>query len=138
MLKGYLDEPLELNFDAILADAPSGLPREVSLRSADSNARLTVPLQSLKALFFVKTFDGRKDYSEVKFFEKNPPIKGLWIRVRFYDNEHLEGVVRNSIHFLTEPGFYLKPPDPLSNNEVLYVVKDSLADFRVLGVRMDF
>ena len=137
-LKGYLDEPLELDFDALFVDAHSALPKEIGLRSADSGEKVAVPLDSLKALFFVRSFEGRKDYSEVKFFEKNPPIKGLWVRIRFYDDEHLEGVVRNSVEFLIDPGFYLKPPDPLSNNEILYVVKESLADFRVLGVRMDF
>ncbi len=137
-LKGYLEEPLELDFDALLVDVHSALPAEIGLRIADSGKKLAVPLDSLKALFFVKSFEGRKEYSEVKFFEKNPPIKGLWVRIRFYDDEHLEGVVKNSVDFLVEPGFYLKPPDPLSNNEILYVVKESLADFRVLGVRMEF
>jgi hypothetical protein len=138
MLKGYLEEPLELDFDALFVDVHAALPKEIRLRSADSGEKLAVPVDSLKALFFVKSFEGRKEYSEVKFFEKNPPIKGLWVRIRFYDDEYLEGVVKNSMDFLVEPGFYLKPPDPLSNNEILYVVKDSLADFRVLGVRMEF
>jgi len=138
MLKGYLEEPLELDLDALFVDAYSALPKQIDLRRADSGQKIAVPLDSLKALFFVKSFEGRKEYSEVKFFEKNPPIKGLWVRIRFYDDEHLEGVVKNSIDFLVEPGFYLKPPDPLSNNEILYVVKESLADFRVLGVRMEF
>jgi len=138
ILKGYLEEPLELDLDALFVDAHSALPKQIDLRRADSGQKIAVPLDSLKALFFVKSFEGRKEYSEVKFFEKNPPIKGLWVRIRFYDDEHLEGVVKNSIDFLVEPGFYLKPPDPLSNNEILYVVKESLADFRVLGVRMEF
>src|SRR3972149_8985735 len=95
VVKGYLEEPeeLELDADALLTDAPSGLPKEIMLRTADSNLMRSVPLELLKALFFVKTFDGRKEYSEVKFFEKNPAIKGLWVRVRFFDNEYLEGVV---------------------------------------------
>ena len=138
MVKGYLEEPLELDFDALFIDAHAALPQDLRLRQAASGESLKVPLDSLKALFFVKSFEGHKDYSEVKFFEKNPPIKGLWVRVRFYDDEYLEGVVKNSMEFLVEPGFYLKPPDPLSNNEILYVVKESLADFRVLGVRMEF
>lgn len=138
LIKGYLVESAEIDVNAVLREAPQALPREIKLRSADSADTISVPLDSLKALFFVKSFEGRKEYDEVKFFDKNPPIKGLWVRVRFYDSECLEGVVRNSKHHLAEPGFYLKPPDPLSNNEALYVVKDSLEDFRVLGVRLEF
>jgi hypothetical protein len=136
-LKGYLEELPELDFDALFVDAHAALPKDLRLRRADSGEQLKLPLNSLKALFFVRSFEGRKEYNEVKFFEKNPPIKGLWIRIRFYDGEYLEGVVGNSIDFVVEPGFYLKPPDSLCNNEILYVVKESLAEFRVLGVRME-
>ena len=34
-----------------------------------------------------------------------------------------------------EDGFYLKPPDPNSNNRIMYVVKSALKDFTVLGVQ---
>jgi hypothetical protein len=86
----------------------------------------------------VKSFEGRKDYDEVKFFETHPPIEGLWVRLTFYDNETYEGVVRNSLHYLNSPGFFLKPPDPQSNNSVVYVVKAALVDFRVLGVKATY
>ena len=136
-LKGYLEEPLGLDFEALFVDAHAALPKDLRLRRAESDEKLKVPLDSLKALFFVKSFEGHKDYSEVKFFEKNPPIKGLWVRVRFYDGEYLEGVISNSIVFVVEPGFYLKPPDPRCNNEIMFVIKGSLAEFCVLGVRME-
>ncbi len=137
-VKGYVESIPTSDFDALLREPSLSLPREIGVRSADSNEALSLPLDSLKALFFVKTFDGRKEDKEIKFFEKNPPIKGLWVRVKFYDHEFLEGVVRNSLQYLVEPGFFLKPPDLQSNNEILYVVKSSLVDFRVLGVSPDY
>lgn len=138
IIKGFVDAIPASDFDALLQEPSFSLPREIGVRAAESSEVLSVPLDSLKALFFVKSFAGRKEYKEVKFFEKSPPIRGLWVRVKFFDNEYLEGVVRNSVQFLLEPGFFLKPPDLQSNNEILYVVKNSLVDFRVLGVSPDY
>lgn len=138
LVKGYFITPAPTDFDDLLRGAPTALPKEIAVRAAESSEHISLPLDALKALFFVRSFEGSKEYGEVKFFDKHPPIKGLWVRVQFYDHESLEGVVQNSLHWIVNPGFFLKPPDPRSNNEVLYVVKQSLIDFRVLGVRMDY
>ena len=92
-------------------------------------------LQRPALLFFVRKFSGNKNYSEVKFFESQPKIDGLWVRLYFYDNETIEGIVANSINLISEDGFYLKPPDPSSNNRLMYIVKSALKDFTVLGVQ---
>ncbi len=137
-IKGFLDVlPVE-DFSSLFLDTPYSLPPEIPLHCVGSEETRSLSLDSLKALFFVKSFEGRKGYREIKFFEKNPPIKGLWVRLKFYDEEYLEGVVRNSVQFLLDQGFFLKPPDLQSNNEILYVVKNSLADFRVLGVSPEY
>ncbi len=96
---------------------------------------LTIPKREMKALFFVRKFSGNKEYSEIKFFESQPKIDGLWVRLTFFDNELIEGIVSNSMRFLVDDGFYLKPPDPNSNNRMMYVVKAALKDFTVLGVQ---
>ncbi len=138
LVRGFIDDMPASDLAPFLEQAVNSLPGEIILRVADSDETLRVPVEALKALFFVKSFEGRKEYREVKFFDKNPPIKGLWVRVQFYDHESLEGIVQNSIDFLVNPGFFLKPPDPASNNAVLYVVKSSLCDFRVLGVHTEY
>jgi hypothetical protein len=92
----------------------------------------------VKALFFVKSFEGRTDYTELKFFDRNPQIEGLWVKIRFHDGETTEGIVHNSLPFVKDSGFFLRPPDPESNNRVLYVIKKSLTDFRILGIRTDY
>src|SRR5258708_27800637 len=137
-VKGYVESMPTADFDSLLLETSVSLPREIGVRTSESNEAVSLALDSLKALFFVKTFEGRKEYKEIKFFEKNPPIKGLWVRVTFYDNEYLEHIVRNSLRYLAEPGFFLKPPDLHSNNEILYVIKNSLIDFRVLGLSPDY
>ena len=138
LLKGYLLAPGAEDVEEFLHEQPSTVYRELTIRLVTSSDTISVPVEALKAVFFVKTFEGRKDYEEVKFFTKSPPIRGLWVRVEFSDRERLEGVVENSLRFLVEPGFFMKPPDPQSNNDILYVVKESLRDFRVLGVRSDY
>lgn len=138
LLKGHIDGLPELQLDELLRNGPHPLPKQITVHTNGVRKTVTVPLDNLKALFFVKTFEGRTDYQEIKFFDSHPPVEGLWVRIRFFDGEASEGVVHNSLHHLTSPGFFLKPPDPESNNEYVYVLKSSLTDFRVLGVRSSF
>ena len=136
LVKGYLREAE--SFDPLSAGLTGNtLPSKVQLELA-SGAKTSVELHQAKALFFVKTLEGRTDYIEVKFFERNPQIEGLWIKIRFKDGEVTEGIVHNSLPFVGESGFFLRPPDPHSNNRVVYVVKAFLTDFRVLGIRSEY
>jgi hypothetical protein len=57
------------------------------------------------------------------------------MRLQFLDGEVMEGIVYNSIRYLIDPGFFLLPTDPDSNNRLVYVRKNWLADHRVLGMR---
>jgi len=136
-VKGHTVSLPSADFESLLHQ-PIELPPEIEVQAVESGQAVSLALQSLKALFFVKSFEGRSEYREIKFFNTHPPIRGLWVRVKFYDSEALEGVVHNSMRFLVEPGFFLKPPDPNSNNEIVYVVKTSLIDFCVLGVRTTY
>ncbi len=113
------------------------LPATVSLEVPGVGQRL-VDINTAKALFFVKSLEGRSDYVEVKFFERNPQIEGLWIKIKFRDGEVTEGIVHNSLPFVADSGFFLRPPDPQSNNRVVYVVKGFLSDFRILGIRSEY
>lgn len=135
LIKGYLsaEQPhdLEHTLRRHLVRNGAHLP----IIPHESESEISVGLDSLKALYFVKSFEGRTDYQEVKFFDSHPVVEGLWVQVRFADDEVTEGILQNSLRFLVEPGFLLKPPDPLSNNEYVYVLKKSLKDFRILGVR---
>jgi Family of unknown function (DUF6982) len=138
LLKGYFDQSVERDLESLIRQRKLTFPVEIPIRPAESDKIVAVPRDSLKALFFVKTFEGRKDYKEVKFFQAHPPIEGLWVQVTFKDGEVTEGVLYNSLHYIVEPGFFLKPPDPQSNNEFVYVLKGSLTEFRVLGVRSSY
>ncbi|HTS69377.1 MAG TPA: hypothetical protein VMO17_10370 [Terriglobia bacterium] len=138
LVKGYLHCPSNSTFEDYLQAEGSSPPELIGIRPLNSGEDVSIPLEGLKALFFVRTFDGNKDYPELKFFDKSPPNRGLWVRVQFYDKEAIEGTIENSLRYVVERGFFMKPPDPRSNNEILYVIKSSLASFRVLGVRTDY
>jgi len=136
LVKGILRD--SESFDPLAAGLiGQTLPSTVALDLPGGGSRI-VEVGSAKALFFVKTLDGRSDYVEIKFFERNPQIEGLWIKIKFKDGEVTEGIVHNSLPFVADSGFFLRPPDPQSNNRVVYVVKNFLSDFRVLGIRSEY
>ncbi len=138
LVKGFVKGSSPATLEAFLRESWQSPASVIGVHTLELSERISVPLHALKALFFVKTFDGRKEYREVKFFERTPPMNGLWVRVEFHDHETLEGIVENSLRHLTEPGFFMKPPDPQGNNESVYVMKDFLQTFRILGVKPDY
>ena len=105
------------------------------LKMSDVNGEpLPVDLHKLKGLFFVHDFTGDRDYLEEKTLNTDPGRRGLRARIRFEDNESLEGITENSLELLVNPGFFFWPGDPKSNNRLIYVVKTALIGFTVLDV----
>ncbi len=111
------------------------LPRGI-LKMSDANGEaLPVDIHKLKGVFFVHNFTGDGDYLEEKSLQVDPNRLGLRVRIRFDDNESLEGVTENTLDLPTSPGFFFWPGDPQSNNRLIFVVKSALIGFAVLGVR---
>ena len=91
---------------------------------------VSVRTEELKALFFVKTFNGNPDYRERKKFIEGDPCYGLKAEVRFADGEVLQG---STIGYDPEqPGFFLIPPDLEGNNDKIFVVSSAVKEFRFL------
>ncbi|HEU0004639.1 MAG TPA: hypothetical protein VFS12_01495, partial [Terriglobia bacterium] len=86
IVKGYAEPSLDPVNSKESSVTISSLTEEV----------IRVPKSEIKALFFVRKFSGNKEYSEVKFFESQPRIDGLWVRVYFFDDEAIEGIVANT------------------------------------------
>ena len=105
------------------------------LRLLDSHTVEEVPTKDAKAVFFVKTFEGDLKHRALHFHEHAPVMQGLWVRVYFYDNEMIEGIVSNTSDYVLQDGFFLMPTDPNGNNKLVYVLKGGLKDFHVLGLR---
>jgi len=99
-----------------------------------------VPIDRLKAIFFVKTFEGDPEYSERKAFS----ISGIRLKrvfVKFKDGEAMTGYIEGEIpwqkgFFLEQGkknGFLLLPTDDKSNNIKVYVVAKAVKDVTLVG-----
>jgi hypothetical protein len=86
----------------------------------DENADpVEVTLAPLKALFFVKTYQGDKDHEKENSF-LNAKGQGRRIQVTFKDGEVMAGFTMG--YAPDRPGFFLIPADPESNNLRVFVV----------------
>lgn len=120
IIRGYID-----NF------SPSD---EVVSIVDESSKSQTVNINELKAIFFVKTFEGDKSYSERKAFTQTT-IPGKRVFVRFKDGESMVGYIEGNVpwekgFFLEQKkgGFFLIPVDNKSNNIKVFVVASSVQD----------
>jgi hypothetical protein len=133
MVKGRLESPC-WNADDALPGAAGESCDVFRIRRLDSNAVEEIPASEVSAVFFVNDFHGDSKRNTVRFHAHEPVLPGVWIQVQFPNGEVIEGVVENSIRFLVEPGFFLRPTDPGSNNKLIYVMKSMLVDHHVLGL----
>jgi hypothetical protein len=102
---------------------------------------LTLPTSSLKAIFFVKSFEGNPSYREKKQYRVLPRKKRR-IYVRFKDRETLLGYVEGEIpwekgFFLSgntsgKKGFFMIPADEGSNNRKIFVVASAVDDVTLI------
>lgn len=80
-----------------------------------------VALEDLKAVFFVKDFDGSKEHR--KEYTDRVPGGGRKLRVTFRDGESMIGFTTG--YSPERAGFYLVPADLKGNNERIFVVKSA-------------
>lgn len=135
VVKGYLETAVPTDLASLLQNPTRGFPTRLILQSDNGQGNHEIDVTTAKAIFFVKSFQGDKEKHPVRFYANGPAVHGIWVEVRFNDGEVVEGVIHNSIHHLVEEGFLMSPSDPDSNNEVIYVLKSSISNYRVLGVR---
>lgn len=134
-IKGFLESPTWNTIEELLSNAPVGSPQTFRVRSLDSDIVEEISTAEVKAIFYVNSFEGDSSHKELNFHSRAPIVHGIWMKVQFLDGEVMEGIAYNSIRYLVDPGFFLLPTDPASNNKLVYVVKSWLADHRVLGMR---
>jgi len=93
---------------------------------AEDKHRVTeISTAQLKALFFVKTFEGNKNHPDPGDFSmdefKNSP--GLKVKVTFFDHEVMYGSTHG--YAPNRKGFFMSPANKQINNDRVFVVKDS-------------
>jgi len=92
-----------------------------------------IDLRDIRAVYFVREFSDAEPLSR-KTFTTRPRTEGLWVRLRFKDNEILEGLMPNDLTQNTEDGFLINPPDLRSNTQRVFVPRSSLAAVTVIAV----
>jgi hypothetical protein len=90
----------------------------------DNNKTHEINLHSLKAIFFVKSFEGDPLYQEKLNIERVG--LGKRIRVRFKDDETLVGYTQG--YSPDRVGFIFFPADPDSNNEKAFIINTATDD----------
>jgi hypothetical protein len=121
VVRGYVDPRVYLSTDGV--------------ELLEYEGRLvSIPLDQIKGVFFVRDFEGNRQHPERKVFHSRPRQSGLWVRMTFKDKEILEGLTPNNLLDFDPFGFYITPPDMYSNNIRIFVPRSSLAEMEVLGV----
>ena len=118
VLKGYADFDPEQPF---LRLVPLGDPDAEGVKIA---------LTELKAVFFVRSFDGDPGRDESKDLYQARPPDTRKVSVRFRDGEELVGHTRQLDRYRS--GLFFTPLDPRSNNLRVFAVFDALWGVRRL------
>jgi hypothetical protein len=87
-----------------------------------------VPMPHLKAVFFVRCFDGNPDFVESREFEGKQP--GRRIEVTFLDDEVLVGTTLG--YRPDGTGFFVSPADRQGNNLRVFVLPSAVRHIRYL------
>ena len=93
----------------------------------------TLELRGVKAVYFVKEFT-EPFALDRKTFLSRPKLDGLWVKLRFRDNDEMEGLVSNNLLELLDKGIRLTPPDLHGNTLWAFIPQTALAEMKVLGV----
>ena len=129
MLKGYVADFSPTRDDVVLEEAGTGRMHKIRL-------------DEMKAVFFVKTFEGDIEYKEKKTYGIRRPV-GNRAFVRFKDGECLVGFLEGKVpwekgFFLSNredggmKGFFLLPADEDANNIKVFVVSSAVDDVTVV------
>lgn len=89
--------------------------------------------RDVKAIYFVKEFIEPFE-PDRKTFLSRPKLDGLWVKLRFKDEDEMEGLVPNDLLDLLDTGVRLTPPDLHGNSLWVFIPRSALAEMKVLGV----
>jgi len=92
-----------------------------------------IDLKDVRSVYFVRDFN-ETDLLARKTFTTRPRSAGLWVRLRFKDNEMLEGTMPTDLMQSPAEGYLINPPDLRSNTQRIFVPRTALASFTVVAV----
>lgn len=113
----------------------------VVIQDVETDKEHGIPIHELKAIFFVKTFEGDGSRRDKKMYGIRKNI-GRKVYIRFNDGESMMGFLEGEIpwekgFYLSKPtsalkGFFFVPVDVESNNKKVFVVSSSLKDVTLM------
>jgi hypothetical protein len=120
VLRGYLNPGKLGEADTIELLTPDGEQR-------------TFAVKEVRSIYFVREFSD--DFEpERKAFLSRPKLDGLWVRLKFRDEETIEGVVPNDLLSLLDRGVQITPPDLHGTTLKIFIPRTALTEMTVLGV----
>ena len=113
---------------------PQSFVQDKGLEILTQDGQVTLlSYEEVKGVHFVREFE-EGDRLERKVFTSRPKMDGLWLRLKFKDDEVIEGILPNNLQSMEGPGFTITPPDPYANSQKIYIPRSALAEMTVLGV----
>jgi len=115
---------------------------ELILQELDSDDVRVMKIDILKAIFFVKTFEGNRQYNEKKSYGIRKP-RGRRTFIKFVDGEDMVGFMEGDLpwkkgfflnrHAVSDlKGFFLLPADEGSNNIRVFIFAHAVRDVTVI------
>jgi len=97
-------------------------PNKAQFHLEEINGEISeINIEDLKAVFFVKDFEGNKDHQDN--YNDQIPAGGRKLKVLFVDGETVVGYT--VAYSPDRSGFYMTPADLQGNNERIFVVKSA-------------
>jgi uncharacterized protein DUF6982 len=115
-----------------VAPANFVLDGKLELLNTSGNV-VAIELRDIKAVYFVREFSDSEVLTR-KTFTTRPRTEGLWVRLKFKDNEVIEGILPNDLTQNPAEGYLMNPPDLRSNTQRVFVPRSALTSVTVLAV----
>ena len=109
-----------------------GQGETVEVLTPDGEHR-TIAEADVRSVYFVREFSDSFE-PDRKAFLSRPKLEGLWVRLRFRDDDTIEGVVPNDLLSLLDRGVQITPPDLHGATLKIFIPRSSLVELKVLGV----
>jgi hypothetical protein len=120
VLRGYLNPSKLGDAETVELLTPEGEQRSFALKD-------------VRSIYFVRDF--ADDFEpERKAFLSRPKLDGLWVLLKFRDEDTIEGVVPNDLLSLLDRGVQITPPDLHGTTLRIFIPRTALTQMTVLGV----
>jgi hypothetical protein len=114
--------------------SPTSFVSEGRLELLNTSGNLVfIDLSEIKSVYFVRDFNEPDSVSR-KTFTTRPRTEGLWVRLKFRDNDVIEGIMPNDLTQVPPQGYLLTPPDTRGNTQRIFVPRSALNQLTVLSV----